>query len=229
MARTGILECTTLFVLTTRRRRISMSSSASPRISLRSFQIPTSHGNKRRRHASENPLYLPITISEGCRPRSTDDGTRPYRHQLPHVLQSSRHCPKSPRKQRVHQRIVCSLPHRRRRTETQRSGLLHTAVLSDIKTLRAPARTLVYNKCAENGLYDVIEYTPEDAVARDKFVSTFYRHLVADLCIPIIALNENERHEQLCKLPAIAATVYIHLLNRECSQVYSRIAAKGSI
>jgi protein phosphatase-4 regulatory subunit 3 len=26
------------------------------------------------------------------------------------------------------------------------------------KTLQAPARTLLYNKCAENGLYDVIEY-----------------------------------------------------------------------
>ena len=156
------------------------------------------------------------------------------------------------------------------------------------KTLQAPARTLLYNKCAENGLYDVIEYAllhkdirvrlagadvvmiaiehdptvlrstiakqleqgkkpllttlyqliqdepdlglksqffecvrilldpstlapvdgmnerashmlahikykPEDAVASDKFVSTFYRHWAAELCVPIIAINENER------------------------------------
>jgi protein phosphatase 4 regulatory subunit 3 len=175
------------------------------------------------------------------------------------------------------------------------------------KQLQAPARTLLYNKCAENGLYDVIEYAllhkdlkvrlagadvvmiaiehdptvlrstiarqldqgktpllitlyesihreqdlglklqffecvrilldpstlapvdgmterashmlahikykPEDAVVSDKFVSTFYRHWAADLCIPIIALSENEGVEQLGKLSNADAAVYIHLL-----------------
>ena len=175
------------------------------------------------------------------------------------------------------------------------------------KTLQAPARTLLYNKCAENGLYDVLEYAllhkdirvrlagadvvmiaiehdptvlrstiakqleqnkkpllttlyeslhreqdlglklqffecirilldpstlapvdsinersshllghikyrPEDAIASDKFVSTFYRNWAAELCIPILALNEEERGEQLGKLSTADAAVYIHLL-----------------
>jgi len=175
------------------------------------------------------------------------------------------------------------------------------------KTLQAPARTLLYNKFAENGLYDVIEYAllhddlkvrlagadvvmiaiehdptvlrstiakqieegkkpllttlyesmhreedlglklqffecirilldpstlapvdgmndrashmlahikykAEDAIASDKFVSTFYRHWAAELCIPIIALNEEEKSEQLGNLSIADAAVYIHLL-----------------
>jgi protein phosphatase-4 regulatory subunit 3 len=175
------------------------------------------------------------------------------------------------------------------------------------KTLQAPARTLLYNKCADNGLYDVIEYAllhkdirvrlagadvvmiaiehdptvlrstiarqleegkkpllttlyesihreqdlglklqffecvrilldpstlapvdgvnerashmlahikykPEDAVASDKFVSTFYRNWAPELCIPIIALNEDEKGEQLGNLSTADAAVYIHLL-----------------
>jgi protein phosphatase-4 regulatory subunit 3 len=56
-----------------------------------------------------------------------------------------------------------------------------------------------------------IKYKPEDAAASDKFVSTFYRHWAADLCIPIISLNENERDEQLGNLSTIDAAVYIHL------------------
>lgn len=175
------------------------------------------------------------------------------------------------------------------------------------KTLQAPARTLLYNKCAENGLYGVIEYAllhkdirvrlagadvvmiaiehdptvlrstivrqleeqktpllttlyeslhreqdlglklqffecvrilldpstlapvdgmnerashmlahikykPEDALASDRFVSTFYRHWAAELCIPIMALNEEEKDEQLGNLSTADAAVYIHLL-----------------
>ena len=175
------------------------------------------------------------------------------------------------------------------------------------KTLQAPARTLLYNKCAENGLYDVIEYAllhkdirvrlagadvvmiaiehdptvlrstiarqleerkkpllttlyeslhreqdlglklqffecirilldpstlapvdgmnerashmlahikykPEDAVASDRFVSTFYRHWAAELCVPIIALHEEEKGEPLENLSTADAAVYIHLL-----------------
>ena len=175
------------------------------------------------------------------------------------------------------------------------------------KTLQAPARTNLYNKCADNGLYDVIEYAllhkdirirlagadvvmiaiehdptvlratiakqleegkkpllttlyesihreqdlglklhffecvrilldpstlapvdganerashmlahikykPEDAVTSDKFVSTFYRHWAAELCIPLIALNEEEKGEQLGNLAAADVAVYVHLL-----------------
>lgn len=175
------------------------------------------------------------------------------------------------------------------------------------KTLQAPARTLLYNKCAENGLYDVIEYAllhkdikvrlagadvvmiaiehdptvlrgtimkqleegkkpllstlyesihreqdlglklqffecvrilldpstlapvdgmnerashmlahikykPEDAHLSDKFVTTFYRNWAADLCIPIIALDENSKGEELANLSTADAAVYIHLL-----------------
>lgn len=175
------------------------------------------------------------------------------------------------------------------------------------KTLQAPARTLLYNKCAENGLYDVIEYAllhkdirvrlagadvvmiaiehdptvlrstiakqqeegkkpllttlydlihkeqdlglklqffecvrilldpstlapvdgvnerashmlahikykPEDVVASDKFITTFYKHWADDLCVPILALNENEGGEQVSNLSAVDVAVYIHLL-----------------
>lgn len=175
------------------------------------------------------------------------------------------------------------------------------------KTLQAPARTNLYNKCADNGLYDVIEYAllhkdirirlagadvvmiaiehdptvlratiakqleqgkkplittlyesihseqdlglklhffecvrilldpstlapvdganerashmlahikykPEDAVTSDKFVSTFYRHWAAELCIPLITLNEEEKGEQLGHLSAANIAVYVHLL-----------------
>jgi hypothetical protein len=57
-----------------------------------------------------------------------------------------------------------------------------------------------------------IKYKPEDAVASDKFVSTFYRNWAAELCIPIIALNENEKGEQLGNLSTADSAVYIHLL-----------------
>jgi len=175
------------------------------------------------------------------------------------------------------------------------------------KTLQAPARTLLYNKCAENGLYDVIEYAikhkdirvrlagadvvmiaiehdptvlrntiakqleqgkkpllvtlfeslhteldlglklqlfecirilldpstlapvdgvnerashmlahikykPEDAIASDKFVSTFYRHWAGDLFIPIIALEENSKAKELEHVSTADAALYIHLL-----------------
>ena len=175
------------------------------------------------------------------------------------------------------------------------------------KSLQAPARTLLYNKCAENGLYDVIEYAllhkdirvrlagadvvmiaiehdptvlrstiakqleegkrpllttlyesihhepdlglklqffecvrilldpstlapvdgiterashmlahikykPEDAATSDQFVSTFYKNWAAELCVPIIALNDSERGEQLGKLSTPDAAVYVHLL-----------------
>jgi len=175
------------------------------------------------------------------------------------------------------------------------------------KTLQAPARTLLYNKCAENGLYDVIEYAllhdelkvrlagadvvmiaiehdptvlrstiskqleegkkpllttlydsihreqdlglklqffecvrilldpstlapvdgmnerashmlahikykPEDAHISDKFVTTFYKHWAAELCIPIIALDESGVGEEVGNLSTANAAVYVHLL-----------------
>src|SRR5579862_3044788 len=175
------------------------------------------------------------------------------------------------------------------------------------KTLQAPARTLLYNKCAENGLYDVIEYAllhkdikvrlagadvvmtaiehdptvlrstiarqleegkkpllttlyesihreqdlglklqffecvrilldpstlapvdgvnerashmlahikykPEDAHLSDKFVTTFYKNWAADLCIPLLLLNENSKGEEVAHLSTADAAVYIHLL-----------------
>jgi protein phosphatase 4 regulatory subunit 3 len=57
-----------------------------------------------------------------------------------------------------------------------------------------------------------IKYKPEDQATSENFIGTFYQNWAAELCVPIIALNEGDKGEQLGNLSTADAAVYIHLL-----------------
>jgi hypothetical protein len=93
----GILECSSLFdvpLTPFRRRRVPATSSSSPRVLVRPFEVSTSHRNQRPLNTPKNTFHFSTAVSKRRGSRAADGGTRLFSTQLADVLQSSRHCTK---------------------------------------------------------------------------------------------------------------------------------------